>query len=109
MAPPSSAWAPSHPAQQHVAGLFAMLRPPLPDMKRIVQHCRPRRALELGVADGKMLIAAMAVLQEEGEPRSAICGAGINSLRYYYGTHDVLEEVKKRRMKKGLGAGPERM
>ena len=77
-------------------------------MHRLIEVSRPRRALELGVADGKMLMAAMAVLQEQLGPRTTVCGSGINSLRYYYGTHDVVEEIRRKK-KKGTLSGADRV
>ena len=101
----SSAWDPDSPVQQHLGPLFATLRPPLPSMRQLVKLREPRRALELGVADGKMLMAAMAILQEQAGPRATVCGAGINSLRYYYGTHDVVEEIRRKKKKGTLSGG----
>ena len=69
----TTVWDPSGPVQSQLGGLFELLRPPLPPFRRLVDVLSPKRALELGAAESRMLMAAMLLLQTHSK-EGKVCG-----------------------------------
>ena len=87
---PTDVWDPQSAVQSQLGGLFELLRPPLPPLRRLVELTAPKRTVEIGAADGKMLMAMQLLLQSAARlSAEKVCGAGINSLAYKYGTDEV--------------------